>query len=167
MFGIHKVQLVLATTPYGHYKNLSSTEMPWPVNLHDLSHFASVTTNSVLVMGFRTYLATPKPILNTLNRQYFVISNSDLVPRFNQIKNINQLNEKLFFPKTLSIIGGKKLWLETADLADVVYHTIINNPYVDECNESVIPIDKLFKNKKLMFSTKPYGKNCEINTWVR
>lgn len=96
----------------------------------DMEYFRYVTQNSIVVMGYNTYLSLPKkPLSNRINivltkkniilQNCFVINNiNDL---FKLLETINKNNEKNVF-----VIGGSNVYKQLIDLCNKLYITYID-----------------------------------------
>jgi dihydrofolate reductase len=97
----------------------------------DMEYFRTVTQNSIVVMGYNTYLSLPKkPLSNRINivltkknislQDCFVINNiNDL---FKLLETININNEKNVF-----VIGGSSIYKQLIAFCNKLYITHINH----------------------------------------
>jgi dihydrofolate reductase len=126
----------------------------------DMEYFKNVTQNSIVIMGYNTYLSLPKkPLANRLNivltkknitlQNCFVVNNiNDL---FKLLAIINIDNERKVF-----IIGGSSIYKQLLSYCNKVYVTHIN--YIFDADTFFPEIDvKEWKVETIYPDV--YGKN--------
>jgi dihydrofolate reductase len=101
--------------------------LPWPHHPEDLQYFKEQTLGDVVIMGRKTWEdpKMPKPLPGRIN--YVATNNSIFGYGINTIKGDlqeNIRNIKIAYPKkTIWIIGGPAILMETRDLVDEVHIT--------------------------------------------
>ena len=102
--------------------------LPWPHHQEDLQYFKEQTLNSIVVMGRNTWddPKMPKPLPG---RTTYVVTSKPIFG-YNGVKTIKgNVNESIKLiannnpTKTIWIIGGPNLLLETKDLVDEAHVT--------------------------------------------
>jgi dihydrofolate reductase len=139
----------------------------------DMEYFRNITQNSIVVMGYNTYLSlTKKPLSNRLNivltkkdialQNCYVVNNIDGL--FRLLADINKDNKRKIF-----IIGGSNVYKQLIDYCDKLYITHIDNilnadtffpkidekewkietvyPNVDNTNDSYNYVFKIYRRK--------------------
>jgi dihydrofolate reductase len=139
----------------------------------DMEYFRNITQNSIVVMGYNTYLSlTKKPLPNRLNivltkkdialQNCYVVNNIDDL--FRLLAKINKDNKRKVF-----IIGGSNVYKQLINYCDRLYITHIDNifnadtffpeidekewkietvyPNVDNTNDSYNYVFKIYKRK--------------------
>lgn len=136
----------------------------------DLDHFRKTTTNSVVVMGRKTFQSIGKPLPNRIN---ICISSSNFYESENLIlvKSFSEaLEEAKIYNKNIWIIGGSSVYEEAMNVADKIILTItpdiINNnyaikfPWINPLNFIASDHNKLSGNSNL--TTVTYLRNPHI-----
>jgi dihydrofolate reductase len=108
--------------------------IPWPYNKQDMQWFKHATTNSVVVMGKRSWNSPDmvKPLPNRIN---CVVTNQFLdrpdVEQFkgNVCEGILRLYEK-YQDRNLFVIGGADILIQAKPVLDCVYVTRIPGEYM-------------------------------------
>ncbi len=134
------------------YKN----DLPWKIP-KDLSRFARITNNSVVVMGRNTWESIPtnkKPLVNRLN--VVITSNPSLFQSNDQVvyMNIEELDAFLkvqTFSNNVFIIGGVGLYKKYMGVASTIFATVIENPKPPEC-DVFYPVDNFDKYEIVEYS---------------
>lgn len=124
--------------------------LPWPHHSEDLQYFKEQTLDGIVIMGRRTwddpkmpkplpgrttYVATHRPLFGYTSVRTL---RGDLA---NSIKQIAENNPK----KTVWIIGGPGLLMETKDLVDEVHITHFKGQYRTDANIDLRKYLSLFR----------------------
>jgi dihydrofolate reductase len=138
--------------------------LPWPHHKEDMKYFQDNTMNNIVVMGRRTWDDTkmPKPLNG---RIVYVATNrslvgepanaisGDLCPVVQQLANNNP-------DKTIWIIGGPDILMETRSITDEVHITHFKSQYRTDCSIDLKKYLSLFR----VTSAKPsVDRKC---TWM-
>lgn len=110
--------------------------LPWGRHREDLQYFKQQTEDQVVVLGRKTWddPLMPKPLPNRIS---YVATNRQLdgfhtkTIRGNLKERILEL-EKLYPNKTIWIIGGSKLLMETRDIVSEVHITHFKGQYTTD-----------------------------------
>lgn len=125
-----KIALIAAVSENGVIGN--KNELPWKLR-GDMLFFKETTTNSVVIMGRKTYESIGKPLPNRLN---IVVSRDpdlkiDGVHVSSCLEDALVLAEKyITTPTTLNdkvmVIGGGEIYKQALPLADILYITRVH-----------------------------------------
>lgn len=101
--------------------------LPWHIP-DDLKNFKKITDNSVVVMGFRTYLSLGRPLPNRVN---IVISDRpqpiDGVVVCNSF--LDALDKARSFGKEIFIIGGASVYGQALPFVDKMFISFMKKEY--------------------------------------
>jgi dihydrofolate reductase len=132
-----------------------NNSLPWPKLKHDFKHFANLTKNHIIVMGFNTFKSlnfTPLP-----NRFNIVLIKKNTVVDTKYCKGGNilfiddsdflkiiALKKSLYSPikKNIFIIGGVKVFDTYEEYVDMMYITRIFSAFE---HDVYVKLDKLLK----------------------
>jgi dihydrofolate reductase len=108
--------------------------IPWPYNKEDMQWFKHATTNSIVVMGRRSW-ESPDMIKPLPDRINVVVTNTfldrDDVEQFSGdvCEGINRLYKK-YKRKNLFVIGGADILLQAQPVLECIYITRIPGDYM-------------------------------------
>lgn len=110
--------------------------LPWPHNKEDMKHFSSITKNSIVVMGYNTWMSLPYKLPNRIN---VVISHEDVE---GADYTIDKQNESVFYyleeiksiynkesAREVFIMGGKQTYEMLLPMIDKWYITWFTDSY--------------------------------------
>ena len=105
--------------------------LPWPHSKEDLQHFKTLTSGQIVVMGRKTYddPKMPKPLPG---RTSYVITHRPIKGVLTINGDINQrlkALESYYTNKTIWVIGGPEILLETKDLIKEAHVTHFKAQY--------------------------------------
>jgi dihydrofolate reductase len=123
--------------------------LAWPHNSEDLKYFKSMTEGQVVVMGRRTWddPKMPKPLPG---RTTYVVSNRQLdhigayTIRGNLVDRIQKIQES-HPKKTIWIIGGPAILMETKDIVDEARITHFKGQYKTDVQIDLREYLKMFR----------------------
>lgn len=140
--------------------------LPWPPNKEDMAWFKEATDNSIVVMGYNTWLSLPKKLPNRTNvvisrsevpnADETIISRNDSI--FYYMEEILKIHTRNPFRKDIFVIGGKKTYEFLLPAINKWYISQIDGDYdcdtkmskKDLTNEfSVVTYNKLSENTSL------------------
>ncbi|TCJ01060.1 dihydrofolate reductase [Cytobacillus praedii] len=110
------------------YKNDLLCKLP-----NDMKHFRSLTENSIVVMGRKTYDSIGKALPNRLNiiltrnKQYTAPIGAFVYQSLNEV--IEKYHVQNNNDTELYIIGGSEIYHQALQFADQIYLTIIENKF--------------------------------------
>lgn len=128
--------------------------MPWNIK-EDLEYFKSVTMNSTIIMGRKTFESLPGILPN---RRHIVIT-KDKNYKNKNIEIINSLDKIKDYKKPF-IIGGGEIYEATIDKADKLYITRIDKSFDAD---TFFPNIDHKKFKIISTSEKMYSPIEEVN----
>jgi thymidylate synthase len=126
----------------------SNNSIPWSIK-EDLKNFQSITNDSIIIMGKKTFDSLPsKPLSNRIN---IVLTNSHTPEEYANIdnlyfvSNLNSILPSFDFDKSkkIFIIGGQDIYRMFYDRLDYIYATFIDKEY--ECTRFFPQITNDFK----------------------
>ena len=124
--------------------------LPWPKNSVDLQWFRRHTRNGVVVMGRNTWQSDdmPAPLPGRINAVVSTLhqKSGDEIIIFKNINSNIKLLSVLHPRKQVWVIGGAKLLMESYNIIDNFYLTIIDGDY--NC-DTHIPLDKILNDFKI------------------
>jgi dihydrofolate reductase len=140
--------------------------LPWPHHREDMKYFQDHTMNNIVVMGRRTWddSQLPKPLNG---RIVYVATNRSMVgqPANTISGDINYQIKKIALDnpdKTIWIIGGPDILMETRDITDEVYITHFKGQYRTDRNIDLRKYLTLFR----VTSAKPsVDRRCNWMTY--
>lgn len=147
------IQMIVASTKAGGIG--INGKLPWPANAKDFSHFKKVTSNSVLVMGRRTYeeiheikLQRPNRSIELLpGRKSVVISSAQSLTANQEIYVERSIRDSVEChydeERSFFVIGGSTLYTEFLPYVKVIYWTVFKQSY--EC-DTFLPIDSITRD---------------------
>ena len=91
-------------------------KIPWYIK-EDLDLFKQITTNNIVVMGYKTYKSIGKPLPN---RKNIILSRNHLSELNENVYFYNDIEslKNNFMNKNLYIIGGREIYMQFIDVAD-------------------------------------------------
>lgn len=140
--------------------------LPWPHHKEDLQYFKSQTENDIVVMGRRTWddPKMPKPLPN---RTTYVVTNRPIVGYHvtsisGDIKQHLENIQKLYPKKTVWVIGGPEILMNTRYVFDEVHITHFKGQYHSDTKIDL----KKFLNVFRATSAKPSSdRSCNWTTY--
>jgi len=125
------INAIFATDSYGGIGFRGT--LPWPHNSEDLTHFKTITTNHIVVMGRNTWddPKMPKPLPNRIN----IVLTSKSIPMPGVITISSNIEDRIkkiqaeFPTKDIFVIGGKQVLESTKHLLDRIYLTRMKGSY--------------------------------------
>lgn len=120
-----------------------NNKIPWHSTL-DLKYFKSVTENSTVIMGRKTFESLGKPLKN---RQNIVITSSEInnddIIKCNSIENALKYsyNNNIFF------IGGSRIYNESLKYCEKLFITRIDNNIIGDTFYNLIIDDFVLTNE--------------------
>ncbi|MCM0647991.1 dihydrofolate reductase [Clostridium swellfunianum] len=126
----------------------------------DMEYFKKVTANSVVVMGYNTYMSIPKrPLPNRVN---IVLTSKNIeLEGAIVVSSIDELIDTLDnYKKEIYIIGGASVYKQMMPYADMLYITHVFDsfeadsffPEIDECWE----VENITAEKENLFHKHPH-----------
>jgi dihydrofolate reductase len=140
--------------------------IPWPYNKEDMQWFKHATTNSVVVMGRRSW-ESPDMIKPLPDRVNAVVTNNFLdrndIEQFrgNVCEGIIRLCEK-YTKKNLFVIGGADLLMQARPVLECAYITRIPGEYM--CDTHINLTEFLIGFK--LTNSQEYG-TCTVELYER
>lgn len=140
--------------------------IPWPRNKEDMQWFKHATTNSVVVMGKRSWNSPDmiKPLPNRIN---CVVTNNFLdrqdIEQFkgDVCEGIGLLHEK-YRDRNLFVIGGVEILEQAKPILDCVYVTRIPGDYMCDIHINLVEFLIDFK----LTNTQDFG-TCTVELYER
>jgi thymidylate synthase len=123
--------VAFTTKAFGIGKN---NTLPWHIP-EDLKHFADVTKDAVVIMGYKTWMSIPedkKPLKNRIN---IVVSSTEVSSTDDAISSVkfvhpSALDQEIMYHHqrllNIFIIGGASLYNKYMGVADKIYATFID-----------------------------------------
>ncbi|WP_322935392.1 dihydrofolate reductase [Mycoplasmopsis felis] len=153
------IKLILATDLYGGIGYLN--KLPWNIP-NELKLFNKITQNAILLMGLNTYLSLPSSF-DLKNRKIIVLSKYIDFPKhikINQILNTQEQINNIFFKyrenkKDLFICGGKSVYEQFYNKANIIIISVINNIYKTDTKISFINKNKLI-DENIIYKDKDF-----------
>lgn len=160
-----EINLIVANSQNGVIGNNNS--IPWE-NPKDLKRFKTITDDSYVIMGRKTFESIGKPLSNRTN---IVISKTvENIPGARVFKNFEDVivwlaNQELAFPKVelkAFVIGGGEIYRKflKEGKVDTVYQTVIKKDYPGDVFFNFIP-------NGWEASFKEVGKKEEFIIWKK
>ena len=140
--------------------------IPWPYNKEDMQWFKHATTNSVVVMGRRSW-ESPDMIKPLPGRINVVVTNKfldrDDVEQFSGdvCEGIIRLQEK-YTKKNLFVIGGADILLQAKSVLECIYITRIPGEYMCDTHVNLNELLIGF----VMTNSQEYG-TCMVELYER
>ena len=156
-------------------------KLPWPTLKHDFKHFANLTRNQIIVMGFNTFASLNfKPLPNRFNI-VLIKKNTVVDTKYNKGGNILfvddsdflkiiALKKSLYSPikKNIFIIGGVKVFDSFEEFVDIMYITRIFSIFEHDVH---VKLNKLLKTfNDVLFKSTIFEDNeiyYQIETRLR
>lgn len=176
---MNNLECIVAVDKYlGIAKN---DTIPWHIS-QDLQHFKQITSNNVVVMGYKTYMTLPNVLPNRINiilstkqntqnyqnimhlfEQDIVTTESFILSFDSCIKLFYELNKLSSFTKKIFIIGGESIYNAFKNMICRIHLTQIDQDF--KCDKSFFKIPYDFKissySKKHTFFYQPKNKNVD------
>lgn len=139
-----------------------NNDLPWPHNSNDLKWFKENTTDSVVVMGRRTWESLPfKPLPN---RENVVITSGELTGPdvVGDMKSILKILPQMNFTKNVWVIGGASIFEQLLPYMDEIWLSRIDGVY--DC-DTHLPRDQITSNFHIDKMT--VDESLTIEKWAR
>ena len=139
-------------------------KLPWHIP-EDLKNFKSITLNSVIIMGRKTWESLPfKPLPGRRNIVLSKTKKIDTETYTNLDKCLNQLkNEKI---EKIFVIGGRSIYQLFYNIADYLH--ITNVKLINKNINEFFPISaKKFKENFKQISRVDLNQNANYEIWKR
>lgn len=142
-----------------------NNQLPWHIK-EDLQHFKSITSESTIVMGRKTFESIGRPLPNRRN----IVLTRDITFKAEGVEVVHSLDEILTLSNQVSdlfIIGGGEVYTLFLPYADKLYITLVDidiegDTYFPEYANAFTQI-----SSKLGEQVDSVGYNYYFTEWVK
>lgn len=166
----HKMDLNIILAVDKNYGYSYNDNLPWN-NKNDMIHFKKTTSNSVLIMGNKTWLSIPNKENFLLNRKCYVLTTKDSPELVSKNQNLYYINnyKDIFrnteiIDKRIYVIGGKQIWERALNDINLkrIYISTIDGEY--KCDKYFKELDNIL-NYRCDLLTEVRHDDCLIQTY--